>query len=76
MEFKPLLDRVNPVLTVSDRLSRSSITLTAAGEPMLEVREDGFYVRGVRLEQDEREAREVYESFKAWLAWANLTKTY
>ena len=76
MEFKPLLDKVNPVLTVSDRLSRSSITLTAAGEPMLEVREDGFYVRGVKLEQDDREAREVYESFKAWLAWANLTKTY
>jgi len=76
MELKPLLDRVNPVLTVSDRLSRSSITLSAAGETMLEVKEDGFYVRGVKLEQDEREAREVYESFKAWLAWANLTKTY
>ena len=74
MEFAPLLKKVKPVLTVSDTLSKSSISLTAAGEPMLEVREDGFYVRGVKLEQDEKEAREVYESFKAWLAWAQLNR--
>ena len=74
MEFAPLLKKVKPVLTVSDTLSKSYISLTAAGEPMLEVREDGFYVRGVKLEQDEKEAREVYESFKAWLAWAQLNR--
>ena len=74
MEFEPLLKKVKPVLTVSDTLSKSSISLTAAGEPILEVKEDGFYVRGVRLEQDEKEAREDYESFKAWLAWAQLNR--
>ena len=74
MEFAPLLKKVNPVLTIKDTESRSSISLQAAGEPILEIKEDGFYVRGVKLEQDEKEAREVYESFKAWLAWAQLNR--
>lgn len=36
------------------------------GEEMLRVAADGFYVRGVKLEQDESEARKVWEAFTAW----------
>jgi len=40
---------------------------------MLRVAEDGFYVRGVRLTQDDLEARRVYEAFSEWLNWQILT---
>ncbi len=41
-------------------------------EEMIRVDRDGFYVRGVRVPADEREAETVYNAFKQWLAWANL----
>lgn len=34
---------------------------------IMSIRPDGFYVRGVKLEQDEKEAREVYDAMKLWL---------
>jgi hypothetical protein len=34
---------------------------------MLKVAEDGFYVRGVKVEQDESEAKKVYDAFVEWL---------
>jgi uncharacterized protein YprB with RNaseH-like and TPR domain len=74
MEFSKLIDKFNPVITVSDQASRSAITLYTGADAMLEVKEDGFYVRGVRVPADENEARAVYESFKSWLAWAHLSK--
>ena len=42
------------------------------GDEMLKVTKDGFYVRGKRVEQDDKEAEIVYNAFKQWLAWANL----
>lgn len=50
------------------------ITLTGGGEEMLRIDKDGFYVRGVRVEADAREAEQVYNAFKQWLTWASLTK--
>ena len=55
--------------------AKNTISLLAGSEEMLRVAQDGFYVRGVRLEQDAEEARKVYESFQAWLTWAQLNKT-
>ena len=43
-------------------------------EEMLRVAEDGFYVRGVRVPQDDKEALAVYNSFQQWLAWAQLQR--
>jgi hypothetical protein len=54
----------------------SSITFdTGAGEMLLRVAKDGFYVRGIKLEQDENEALKVYDSFCQWLEWAQLNKS-
>ena len=36
-------------------------------EPMLEIKKDGFYVRGVRVNQDAQEAEVVYNAFHQWL---------
>ena len=53
---------------------QDSVVLQAGNTDMLRIAPDGFYVRGVKLAQDEQEAQRVYESFKAWLAWAQLIK--
>ena len=53
---------------------QDSVVLQAGNIDMLRISPDGFYVRGVKLAQDDDEAAKVYESFKAWLAWAQLGK--
>lgn len=40
--------------------------------PIMEIRPDGFYVRGVKLEQDDKEAQAVYKAFHQWLTLAWL----
>ena len=54
----------------------NTITCMAAGQEMLRVGPDGFWVRGVRVEQDEGEARAVYAAFKQWMMWAQLNREY
>ncbi len=54
----------------------NNITCLAGGEEMLRVSPEGFWVRGVRVEQDDTEAATVYNAFKAWMAWAQLNKDY
>lgn len=44
----------------------------AGGDEMLKITKEGFYVRGVRVPVDDREAETVYNAFKQWLVWANL----
>lgn len=64
-----------PYLSVSDN-KPSTITLHASSTEMLRVAQDGFYVRGVKIEQDEKEAEKVYNAFHQWLTWATLNRTY
>lgn len=40
----------------------------------IKITQEGFYVRGVRVPADEREAVAVYNAFKEWLVWANMTR--
>jgi hypothetical protein len=54
----------------------SSIYLNSNTTEMLRVAKDGFYVRGVKIEQDEKEAEKVYNAFHQWLTWATLNRTY
>lgn len=50
------------------------IVLTGGGEEMLRVDKDGFYVRGVKVKADAKEAEQVYKAFKEWLTWAHLSR--
>lgn len=52
----------------------NNITCYAGGSEMLRVAEDGFYVRGVKVPADDKEAATVYNAFKQFLVWAELTK--
>jgi hypothetical protein len=54
---------------------KNTINFHAGVDKMLSIGPDGFYVRGVKVEQDEDEAAKVYESFKQWLVWAQLNKS-
>jgi hypothetical protein len=53
-------------------LGTNNISLTAAGEEMLRIAQDGFYVRGIKVEADAKEAKAVYEAFKQWMTYAIL----
>lgn len=50
----------------------NNIVCNVGSTEMLRVSEDGFYVRGIRVEADEREAATVYNAFKEFLVWSRL----
>ena len=54
-------------------LKSDNISLTSAGQEMLRIAEDGFYVRGVKVKQTKREARAVYNAFRRWMTSAILS---
>lgn len=41
---------------------------------MLRVAEDGFYVRGQKLDIDDKEAASVYKAFREFLIWSALVR--
>ena len=43
-----------------------------ANDEMLRITKDAFYVRGVQVPVDEKEAETVYKAFRTWLTWAHL----
>jgi hypothetical protein len=50
----------------------NTITCHAGGSEMLRVADDGFYVRGVKVPVDDKEAETVYNAFKEFLVWSRL----
>lgn len=45
-------------------------------QPMLVINENGFWVRGVKVEQDEKEAAAVYKAFKQFMVEAELRRQW
>ena len=54
--------------------AEKNIVLHCGNKEMLRIAEDGFYVRGVRLKQDDKEIKEVYNCFKEWLTWSTMNR--
>jgi hypothetical protein len=53
----------------------AGITMHAhGGDEILKVTKDGFFVRGKKVKQDDKEAEVVYNAFKQWLSWAQLQR--
>jgi hypothetical protein len=50
----------------------NNITCNVGSTEMLRVAEDGFYVRGIRVDADDKEAATVYNAFKEFLVWNRL----
>ena len=53
----------------------NAITLRSGSEDMIKCSPEGFWVRGVKVAQDDKEAESVYNAFKQWLTWASLNDT-
>jgi hypothetical protein len=52
----------------------NSLTMYSGGTEMIRVAPDGFYVRGVRVPADDKEATTVYNAFKQFLVWSELNR--
>ena len=64
--------RPPPSMTMSSPESGSNIAFNSGPDEMLRITQDGFYVRGVRVPADDKEAVAVYNSFKQWITWASM----
>lgn len=51
----------------------NAITFAAGGGEMLKITNDGFYVRGVKIPQDDKEAEQVYKAFREFLTWTIIS---
>lgn len=71
---------VNPALTIKSTMTsdtqESIITFTGGSDEMLRIAKDGFYIRGKRVNQGDKEAELVYNTFHQWLTWATLNRDY
>lgn len=65
-----------PVGITNMNMKDSIIFRSSHNDEMLKIASDGFYVRGVKVQQDEREAETVYKTFHQWLIWATLNRTF
>ena len=75
--FGAIPDLPNPVFAITDTNATANIVLYAGtDDEMLKITRDGFYVRGVKVPQDEREAEAVYEAFRQWMSYMALTRNY
>jgi len=63
----------NTTISVNEN-AYNTIQCYAGGAEMLRVAKDGFYVRGVKVPQDDKEAETVYNAFKAFLIWSELNR--
>lgn len=70
------MDNTTWIIQDDPNYKEDNFTMHSGSSEMLRVARDGFYVRGVRIEQDEKEAEKVYNAFKQWLTWATLTRDY
>jgi len=62
--------------TMTAGTQESTITFTGGASEMLRISKDGFYIRGKRVKQDDKEAELVYNTFHQWLTWATLNRDY
>ena len=52
----------------------NAVTFFCSGDEMLRCSDKGFWIRGKKVNVDDKEALTVYNSFKEWLAWQQLSR--
>ena len=67
---------MNPIVTISpsDESQVPNTVRFYAGNSveMLRISPEGFWVRGVKVNQGSKESKQVYQAFTEWLAWTRL----
>jgi len=52
----------------------NTTTFFCGGIETLRISDKGFWVRGKKIRQSDREAEIVYNSFKEWLTWQHIAR--
>ena len=52
----------------------NTATFFCGGVETLRISDKGFWVRGKKIRQSDKEARAVYNSFKEWLTWQQISR--
>ena len=71
-EYETMLTGID--LEIENPVPHTIVFNAGTDDEMLKITPDGFYVRGVRVEQDEHEAEAVYKAFKEFMTWAIISK--
>ena len=50
----------------------NAVTFRCGKDEMLKVSDTGFWVRVIKVAQDDKEAEIVYNALRQWLTWAQL----
>lgn len=58
----------------SNNISQDTVMFVVDNIEMLKITPTGFYVRGVKLEQDENESKLIYDSLKQFLEYNQLKR--
>jgi hypothetical protein len=53
----------------------NAVTIRCGDDEMIKCSPEGFWVRGVKVEQDDKEAEAVYNAFRQWITWAAMTNS-
>jgi hypothetical protein len=75
--FDTITSAANPVFSIQAPPTNgtgSNITFYTGQSEMLKVASDGFYVRGKKLDIDDKEAEKVYRALRQFLIWSALTR--
>ena len=72
--FKDHKHSPDPVLTINAPNEPNAVTFFCSGDEMLRCSDKGFWVRGKKVKQSDKEAEQVYNSFKQWLTYQQLAR--
>ena len=68
------MNKSDPGLTVNGSENPNTTTFFCGGVETLRISDKGFWVRGRKVRQSDKEALIVYNSFKEWLTWQHITR--
>lgn len=68
------MTEIDDTVQLHTPIGAPSVSFHCLADEMLKITPEAFYVRGVKIEQDAKEAQKVYDAFRAWLAWTNLQR--
>jgi hypothetical protein len=66
---------LNPIIQVgANTPAPANVTFYVGDKELLKLSNDGFYVRGKKLDVDDNEAEHVYKAFREFLIWSALIR--
>jgi hypothetical protein len=64
-------------LSINSPVETNTINFRTSSETtILKITDEGFWVRGVKVPQDEQEAKTVYKAFRQFMVEAELKRPY